>query len=311
MNTTLHEPSTADRPEDAPAPPRRMRSRLVPVLAIVAAFAAGLMLTRMTGGTPSGATVDLPSGLAADAAPATVEVGEGAGADVAAPADATSPEAAVAGFLTAEADGDYEASYAYLAVDDRAANRSPRFWISRHAHIAPIVGYRVTGAQEHSDGSVAVTTELRLRSTLDPVLGLVPARAAGTWVAVPEGDTWRVAFERSTLEARYPDEQGALAAARTWVEAQQSCDDGVAVPMYGTPGLASGLCGAEGPIELGQLRGLGTDANVSGLISAFGPEAASWARVVPVQAPVALGLVMAPVDDGWVVTALVPGRSEP
>lgn len=311
MNTKVHEPPTADQPGDAPARTRRLRSRLVPVVAVVAAFVAGLVLTRMSGGSPSGATVDLPADVSAATAPATVEVGEGAGADVPAPADATSPEGAVAGFLTAEADGDYEASYAYLAAEDRATNRSPRFWTSRHAHIAPVLGYRVIDTQEQPDGSVAVATELRFRSALDPVVGLVPARASGLWIAVPEGDTWRVAFERSTLEARYPDEQDAVAAARSWVKSVQACDDGVSVPMYGTPDLAGGLCGADGPVELGQPRGLGTDASISGLISAFGPEAASWARVVPVDAPVALGLVLAPVDDRWVVTAVVPGRSDP
>jgi hypothetical protein len=34
----------------------------------------------------------------------------------------------------------------------------------------------------------------------------------------------------------------------------------------------------------------------------------SWARVVEVQAPVAFRAVLAPVDDRWIVTGLLPVR---
>jgi hypothetical protein len=40
-------------------------------------------------------------------------------------------------------------------------------------------------------------------------------------------------------------------------------------------------------------------------VTAFGPETGSWARVVPVTAPVSLRAVVAPIGDEWVVVGVL------
>lgn len=250
------------------------------------------------GGGPVGTGSDAAGGTA-QAAPAPPEPG-----DAVPVAEATSPEAAVRGFLTAEALGDFEASYAFLnAADRRTRWTSPAAWTAAHAQLPPVTGFEV---EEVSDGTV--TTVTALDSRLDPVLGLVPARARGTWRAVEEEGGWRVAFSESVLQPLYPSDEGAADAARTWVASRQA-DCGTQgqadAPLLGNRGLADALCEAEGEAALGPAGVLPDGPSTTPLLDAYGPEVFTWARVVPLTAPVAADIVVAPVDDTWQVIGVL------
>lgn len=302
------DPRTAPDPavDDRPPGWRRRGARIG---AVALAFALGVGISQIAGnqgGTSSG----LPGVGAFDATAGgdPVEAGDGvlAADEVPLPADATTPQAAVLGFLNAEASGDFDASYGYLSAADRSRYSTVALWRAEHARILPVSGFRVDGDATLEDGSPAVATSLRLPSRLDPVLGLIPARASARWGVVEEDGGWRVAFEPSVVLAQYPDDDGVTTAALDWFDAQQACD---AEPVrHGVLVLAEEICGTTGGVEAGEVRALGSDGVVSGLVTAFGAEANVWARVVPLRGAADIDVVLAPVDDRWSVVAVVPPR---
>jgi hypothetical protein len=217
-------------------------------------------------------------------------------------APATDPTAAVEGFLLAESAADFEASWRWLAAEDRQRWTTAAAWVAAHEAFAPITGFSVRAAPD-ADGRVLV--DLHLRAGLDNVLGLVPPRADATFATVAEDGGWRVAFTRSTSEPRYADEAGATDAARSWAEARQRCDDG---PEYGNlvglTGLADRLCGADGVVAAGAPGPL-PDVDATRFVSAFGPGVLAWSRTVELQGPAPLRAVLAPVDDQWLVIGVL------
>ena len=212
-----------------------------------------------------------------DAAPRTVE--------------ATTPEEAVRGFLDAEQAGDYERSYDFLSDADRAAFGTAAGWVAAHADLVPpIEGY---------DLVADTTAVVRYTPSLDTIVGLVPARATVTW-AVSDGEAFGISLEGTTSQPELPSADGATTAVQAWV-------DGCADParewdgdLLGSPSLAEGLCeGTAGaPTTLGPAEGAPFSA-------AFGVEVSAWARVVPVDGPVPLRAVVAPLGDDWVVVGVL------
>ncbi|MGZ4799183.1 MAG: hypothetical protein ACXVJW_13015 [Acidimicrobiia bacterium] len=232
-----------------------------------------------------------------------------AGAAVAAPsaqpdpagAPAASPRAAIDAFLTAETDGAYDTSYGLLSAADRTRVGGRAAWTSSHANLPPVTGYTIESVEE-SGPDATVVTATDLRASLDDVIGLVPAHATATWIAVQEDGGWRVAYSRSRLAPRYPAESLAVDAAREWVTARQSCrhaaewTGGVLGPTF----IGRRLCHASGPAVVGAPTEL-LDDPAGDVTAAFGPDVYSWARLVPVTGPARLDLVVAPVGERWLV----------
>ena len=155
---------------------------------------------------------------------------------------------------------------------------------------------------------MTVETDLRLEPVLDEVIGNVPARALGTWVAVRDGAGWFVSLADSSLEPRWPSDDGAVAAASNWAAARQRCGDAHQnehATLVGSPSLADGLCGAMTAIDVGPAEPL--DAiDATPVVAAFGDTATAWARVVSVRGAAAMRAVMAPLGDAWVVVGVLP-----
>jgi hypothetical protein len=57
-------------------------------------------------------------------------------------------------------------------------------------------------------------------------------------------------------------------------------------------------------VATGAVRTLDALADPSPVLNAFGPDAAAWARVVDVRRPAPLQVVVAPVDDKWLVVGV-------
>lgn len=291
----------------APTRPAAIPPRLLLGLTLVAGLALGLAVARLLAGgepaeAPSVQRLDLPgvAGAEAEAAqPAPPPPDEG---DQISVAQATSPEAAVRGFLTAEALGDFTASYAFLGPDDLAAHPSPAAWVAAHADLPPVTGFAV----EQVAGAT-VTTLTALRSALDPVMGLTPARSRDTWETVEVDGSFRVSQASSTRAALYPSDAGVSAAVARWAQARQECrSEGQAGTILGAPALAEQLCGASGEVVAGEAGTLADGPATTALLDAYGPEAYTWARVVTLSDPVALQAVAAPVADEWQVIAVLP-----
>jgi len=153
----------------------------------------------------------------------------------------------------------------------------------------------------------AVVTATSLDARLDPVLGLVPARATGTWATVSEEAGVRVHYAGSTLQPRWPSDEGVAEAVDTWARARAACrtEAQADAPLLGTRGLADRLCGAGGQVELGAPGPLVEGERTVPLLDAYGPEVFAWARAVDVLAPEPMTVVAGPVGEEWRVVAVL------
>ena len=229
----------------------------------------------------------------------------------AAPAD--TPVAAVTGFLDAEAAGDFASSYGSLSGPDRLRAGSHGEWTTLHAQLPTIRGFTL-GETRSAPDRAEVAAEMVFRPELDTIIGLVPARAKATWIAVAEDGGWRVDFDNSALVPEYPPDAAAIDAASSWVSARAQCRR---APQYrdgllGVTALAADLCGARGPVRVGTAAPLRAGTGVEPFVAAFGPDVFTWARAVPVESPAPMSVVLAPIGDRWVVIGVLeslPGGS--
>ena len=217
-------------------------------------------------------------------------------------APAPSPTDAVTAFLAAEVAGRFDVSYGLLSADDRARVDGRMPWAESHANLPPLTGFAVDSVVTAGD-EATVTTRTDLRSSLDEVVGLVPAHAQASWVSVREDGGWRVAYSRSRLVPQYPSDALASDAAREWVTARQACHQAAewSGGLVGSDAPARRLCRARGEVALGAPTRLPDDTSASDLAAAFGPDVYAWARLVPVTEPARLELIVAPVGERWLV----------
>jgi hypothetical protein len=225
--------------------------------------------------------------------------------DAPAPA-ARTPRDAVASFLAFESHDDFASSFGVLAAPDRASVRSRSEWIDAHEHLAPITGFEILNvdvASDHAD----VHAELNLRAGLDFVTGDTAPRADADLVALPEDGGWRVAYARSRITPQYAPDAGAADAARSWASWRQRChtDGEMAGGLLGATYVADRLCHSRGAVETGAVTELPDSPAVEPFLAAFGPEVGEWARIVPLQSPVAMDVVTAPVGESWLVIGVL------
>jgi len=245
--------------------------------------------------------------------PSTSGSSVAAGAPVVEPPStaAPTPDAAVEAFLALEVAEDYDGSYGILSDGDRANATSGAAWAAQHAALPAVTGYEITAVEQHASRA-DVSAHLQLRPELNADAGLVPQRATATFSAVAEDGGWRVAYSDSTLVPQYAPATRAPAAVRSWVRARQDCRTG---PEYdgglvGAPARAAALCGRRGAIAVGNARTLPDTAQDQPFLAAFGTDVHDWARVVPVDTPVRMDVVVAPVGEHWLVVGVLPALSE-
>jgi hypothetical protein len=277
---------------------------------MMAALLVALAATACAGGGPA-ASPGPPA-----PAPRALGVAERQPAARPATIDDSTPEGAVGGFVAAEAAEAYDLSYGLLAAADQDRAGSAEDWRDGHATSWPVAGGEVTGTEVDGD-KATVTARLRFHSGLDETLGLVPARGEARWALAREGDRWRIAVRDLRIEPVFPDDGDASPRVRQWAEARRACPSGPVTDdaghaleytggLIGFPVLADRLCGLTGPIEVGPVAELEGGADTDRLISAFGPEALTWARVVPLTAPAGgPRAVVGPIGDQWTVVGVL------
>lgn len=309
VDTELRDPGNRERPhapdDDAVvvgSRSSRRRDALIVVAALLVGMGAVAGFGAMTGSDDTGAAavIDGDVDLRADPVPpADLD------RSVVAGTPAGSPAEAVEQFLTAEAARDLTSSYSMLTEDQRRRYSSAAAWTNAHADFFPVTAFEITEV----DGD-RVIAEVEYRSGLDEVVGLVPARARVEWVAVEEDGGWLVDFDAATVEPRYPDETDAPEAVAEWARAHQDCTEpeqyeGALVAAADLRRAVEALCDTTTRIATGEVGEL-DEFDASAFVSAFGTDALAWARRVELRGPVELTVVVAPVDDRWLVVGLLP-----
>lgn len=287
------------------AKPSSFRSRVRDVALVVIALAVGVaasvtFLGRDEAAAPGGVP-DLS--IDADAAE-TLPVRSASNNDVAPGQGATSPRAALEAFLEAETARDDETSWDVIALADRRQHGSLAAWRQAHADLLPLTSAEVVG-EDVAGERARFVTEATLRSTLDPVVGLVPARARITWTVVREGDAWFVTLAPTSVEPHYPPDAEAAPAATAWLASPAGCTTETA-DLVGRPDLLRKLCESGTTPRVGPVARLDDGPDVAPLIAAYGEAVGDWSRVVAVRGAVDLDLVLAPVADRWTPIAVLP-----
>jgi hypothetical protein len=222
-------------------------------------------------------------------------------------APAGDAEAAVEGFLAAEAAGDFERSFTFLAAAEQEAVGNASRWTAVHADVlAPVTGYEVTDVAADGDDAT-VTSIVGFEPSLDEVVGLVPAQAEVLWAVTETDGEWGVSIETSNFAPIYAPDTEAAAAAEAWVAARQDCgrEGEWGGTLLGVEGPARALCEAAGDPVVGDAAPL-DQLEATPFVSAFGEDVLSWGRQVPVTAPVELRAVVAPIGTQWRVIGVLP-----
>lgn len=230
---------------------------------------------------------------------------------------ARSPQLAVRRFLAAEQRGDEAEAWGALSDADRTQHPSPAAWRKyRRTALPSIVSFAMGGAVERLQDDAGVTrvsATLRLRSSLDEVLGLVPSDAAAEFVAEQRNDGWHVNFAASRINFRYLSVDGLYLAARTWAVGRSEC---AVVQQWrsslygdGAEARARSLCRRPTPTIVERAQSLSGRSDTAPLLAAFGPTVGVWARVVTVIGAETFDLVLAPVGQQWLVIGVLPTTS--
>lgn len=297
--------------------PRDLAIFAVAIIVGVGGFALYNQLTDDSG--PTGTTASGPAGFdpvtsGSGSGGDALTIEPGAGSDVVPvdPADASDPTTAVSSFLAAEIARDFPTSFSFLSVDVQSRlTGAPERWRVEHAQLPAYTGFEILEETER-DGDPAVRVVLSLDSRLDTVIGLIPARAEAFFVVVESAGTFRVDFDNSFVRPLYPDDGPARDVALAWAERVQAGEDvgdlqGVN-SLYGRAALRNDLAGSTGALDAGEPVALPPDGGSSDLLSAFGSDIAGWGRVVAIDGPVDINVVLAPVNDEWVVIGLLAPR---
>jgi hypothetical protein len=214
----------------------------------------------------------------------------------------TTPRDAVKRFLDAETSGDYSTSLGLLVDAERAQAGAPAVWKAEHGTLPHYLGYQFTPG---GDGA-AITTTVHYEPRLDETTGFTPGTATVTWLTQAEGGGYRVSLTSSTVQPALPSDADAQAAAVEWARARQQC---VVKRQYigsllGSPDVAERLCKTTGDFTAGAPAPLASFVDPTIVTNGLGPGAERFTKVVLLDGPAKLQVVVAPLGDVWVVIGI-------
>ncbi|MBW3659036.1 MAG: hypothetical protein KY457_10395 [Actinobacteria bacterium] len=296
---------------------RRLARPIVLALGAAAVLALGLFVGARFGGTDDVAAPSASPAASSTAATEALQVSDAppAPAASAVPGPAADPTGAVEGYLTAEATRDLEIAFTYLAAEEQAAFGTAAGYVAAHADLlGAVTGFTVedVSAPTGDPATATVTAIVGFEPTLDPVVGLVPAKATVVFPVLEGPEGWTVSLADATFEPILPSDERAAEDARGYVAEAADC----AVPagayggsLVGRPALVEELCDADGDAVVADVGPLDDPLAVQPFLSAFGPDVGTWARVATATSPVPLRLVLAPYGDAWTVIGVLPPKT--
>jgi hypothetical protein len=213
-------------------------------------------------------------------------------------------------FLRGEIARDDRLAYAQLSAADRITYPTVNTWTHHEAESAQLLGANIVSIVQDRDAA-DVNAQLRQHASLDEIQGLVAAAAHARFHVVRQDGGWRVDLLDSRIVLDYLSDRNAPAAALAWTQSRTSCAQTPAFQwrdgLYGDGAdlAAAQLCGRKGVVHVDGARPLDDNDSYTPLLAAFGPDVGVWARVVPVRAPSAINLVLAPVGERWLVIGVL------
>ena len=289
-------------------PPPGKRSTLRWYAATIAAGLAVLVVWYVVGTTGRTEPVQDRQLTAAVPPPASAPALDCANA-AAAPGSAG---AALEAFMRAEATGESSVSYALLTSSSRARYPTPGAWVAARPNRLRPAAFCLRSVRSVATDAVEFEVAATHRSSLDPFVGLVPARSNQHWLVHRERAGWKVPSGPQRFEYLLPGDQTAAQAASAWVERLASCDPRAAQTLqaarhlYGPADLPVRPCRERGRWTAGAALTLDHAAEAQTLLAAFGSDVLTWGRVVPVRGPRShFYAALAPIGEEWRVMGVL------
>jgi len=233
------------------------------------------------------------------------------------PSDAAS---ALATFRQAALDGRPQEAWLLLDAAGRERYPTAAAWSAAQVDRPTPIAFEITRTGPADQASVPGDLDLAVASSYRPLLdqfsGLVAARTDEVWRVRNEGGRWRVAADPVDTRPVLPPDDTAPAAVRSWVDRAAACDaEGAAqlqvgAGLLGPADLARLPCERRDAVtwEVGRPVTVDRSDDARTLLAAYGPGAASWARLVPVRGSDRSFFVqVAPLGDTWKIVGLAVG----
>ncbi len=214
--------------------------------------------------------------------------------------------AALALMLQSMVEGKPELAYGIL--DSISVQRFPSLssWVAAQADGGLPMAYEIGPGRQQGEDAVDFEVLASHEPSLDPFRGLVPSRSQSVWHVQREQGRWRVGAEPLSQVAILPPDATAPEVVRVWVSRLAVCDQAGAAAfqvgnhLYGPTALADSPCETRGSWTVEQPVSLDNAPDPKAFLAAFGPDARSWARLVPVRGPgVRFFAAVAPLGEAW------------
>jgi hypothetical protein len=213
-------------------------------------------------------------------------------------------------FLSAEAEGRVDASFALTRPGDVAHGD----WAEDHADRLVPTTFTVEDERALDAAVTELTVLVHHSPAVDAFVGFVPGTTRETWRVGADGSGhWRVQVPALSSQLVLPDDAGAAAVTTLWLAALGDCDPASAArlqvepSLFGRADLARPLCDA-GAWSARAATRVQRGADVEAFAAAFGPDLGDWARLVPVEGPGGgFFAVVVPLGDVWRVLGIASG----
>ena len=215
---------------------------------------------------------------------------------------AATPQSAVEMFIGGLIAHNPNVTYGLLSEKEQATI-TPAGWAGSLSTLPQYEGFSIVRSDP-------VDVEATFVPKLDEANGLIPRHALVHFATIAESGGWRVSLARTTVEPHYPtDDAGASEVALDWAKDRQVCEATNSTLQYagsllGQPPEAKNLCRWAGTITVSGRGKLSASQSATAVRNAFGPTADDWARVIQVNGPNPLDVVVAPFGDTWRVVAV-------
>lgn len=245
-------------------------------------------------------------------APATGAVAKTPAVRLPAGADNTAT-AAVATYLRARSDGDAATSYALLAPVSLRSYPSQATWLDALPDLPAPMTFNVMDGKATGDG-MDVSVDVRRTPVLNSFVGYVPAHAVEVYRAFRSGAAWRVEAAPVRVLPDLISDRTAAADVTAWLNRVAACDSTgatalqVSPDLLGDDSLSGAICAKHARLRASAARPMVGGPDTAAFLAAYGPDLASWSRLVPVAGEGRQLLVgVAALGQSWRVFGIVPG----